>query len=295
MRSTLITGWGYVAVLLALLQPPLAQAQSALVGRWHSREVHLVRVDATCVYVENTEAIFDLASGINSTLIGTFSRVFHRAVWSTTPTCTLPGVHALRDVMMRFDKWSVISDYIDAARQHIVAHGTGCSGDCADPLKFPQKFEMQLQRNGPVLTAEPLSGVVNSVKYRSSLEFEQNEAGATKAFWDLYKPLVEGNCNQFFVHSLDPEIKRRISQGVLCKYGHQLAELTPLVMRTEPAYAFSASIGTVPALTGPLLLRPEDVLVQRFLVFDQGGSGVAAGAVLRRNEDNIWKIVDFVP
>jgi hypothetical protein len=172
---------------------------------------------------------------------------------------------------------------------------SGCTGDCADNFVFANNFTMGLRRAGSDVIGEVVPNLAASTRYQAKSDITRNEAAATGAFLDLYRPLLEGNCNLFYNNSLDPDSRRRINQNYLCTYAKQVAAMTPPVLNSEPTFEFAASFGIINGLTGPISLRPGDVLVRRFLVLDADGSGISANALLRKQNDNTWKIVDMVP
>lgn len=282
--------------MLAVTTSPL-RAQSPLTGSWISRELRFANSAPSCVYIESVASSFDLQPGLNRTTSGIFTRTLQRVAWSIDleRKCVLPGKHDARDFMMRFDTWYASGEYIDTARQKFTLTSAGCTGDCGDQLAFAKSFSINLQRAGDGVIGDVVPGVIASTRYQAKFDMTRNEAAATAAFLDLYRPLLEGNCNQFYNNSLDPDGRRKINQNYLCTYARQVAAMTPPVLSSEPTFEFAASLGTINGLMGPISLRPGDVLVRRFLVLDADGSGVPTNAVLRKQSDNSWRIVDMVP
>ncbi|USX26049.1 hypothetical protein NHH73_26370 [Oxalobacteraceae bacterium OTU3CINTB1] len=269
-------------------------AQVPHIGRWISREVSIDRVSPGCEFINEIESSYDLAGGINGATIGTFRRIWQRHVWSTDIHCQLPAEGGKKPVTLRFDSWGVMGEYANQTRQNVSAAYLGCQGDCKQEFEIGIQFQMHLIYENGELLGQVVPGITNTVKYESAFSVERNQVAASSAYWPLFKPLTEGNCNQFVNKSLDADTRTRVHPK-FCEYGYGLAKILPKVFTTEPVYAFAATLGTVRGVNGPIVLRSGDVLVARMLVW--GGNedgGVFTGAVMRKQADGTWKIADLV-
>lgn len=287
MRSSLIV------VFLLILYGPDAQAQTPHVGKWVSKEVNLIRLNKSCAHVEVTQSIYELVAGMNRSVYGNFSRVSQESIWSGDVNCRLPGSDPHRK--LRLDGWAVNGTSAGPNLQNLDFSYMGCKGSCDNELRPPQKTKTRIFADGSSLKGEVIPQLTNSTEFQRELSAEQDEAEASKAFWSLYQPLAEGNCNQYIAQSLDDAAKSAIDAKNVCTFSYELVKLLPRVISTEPSQAYSATTGKIHGLfLGPLTLRKGDVLVARFLVVTETNTGLLASAVMRKQADGAWKILDIV-
>lgn len=283
-----------ILVVLSILFGPDARAQSAHVGKWTSKEINLIRLGKSCAYVEVTQSIYELLAGMNRSVYGNFNRLSQQSIWSGDLNCRLPGSDP--NGKMRLDGWAVSGTPASPNLQNLDFSYMGCKGSCENELRLPQKTKTKIFADGSSLKGEVIFRVTNSTEFRRDLSVEQDEAEASKAFWPLYQPLAQGNCNHYLTHSLDAEAKGAVDAKNVCTFSYELVKLLPHVIGTEPSQAHSAAKGNIQGLfLGPLTLRTGDVLVARFLVVTETSMRVLAGAVMRKQADGAWKILDIVP
>lgn len=290
MRSSLC-----MAVLVPALYGPAAHAQAPHVGKWISKEIKLIRLDKSCAYVEVVQGIYELVAGLNHSIYGTFSRIAQQNIWSGDPACTLPGSDHPQG-KVRFDGWAVNGTYVSPSDQDVDFSYMGCKGNCETDPYASRGIKTRIFADGSVLKQQAISTIVNTTEFRKEITVEQEEAEASRAFWQLYKPLAEGSCNQFINQSLHAATKSKADMKSVCTFSYELAKLLPGVLTTEASHSYLATNGNVQGIfLGPIALSSGDAVVARFLVLRSDNFGIFAGAVLRKQADGAWKILDIVP
>lgn len=283
-----------LTLLLSAALPGRAAAQNPFAGVWESREVVIKEAEPGCRYVESLTAIFQLTAGINNTVDGFLTRRFERNWWLAGPSCQMPGA-ASPLFTNRQDSWRVHGEPSGKATQQIKAVYDSCTTHCKEPWDPPQTIAVDLVRRDGGLTSGLLQGVTATTRYRDSFRAQLDAAEASEAMMALLLPLVEGRCDEFITGSVDPDSKKRFPRDPLCAMSAMYKQLVPNIIRHEKAQAYSVSLGQVNGGAGPLLMSEGDALVQRFVVFNNAGNGVFMGAVLRKQADGKWRVIDVVP
>jgi hypothetical protein len=124
---------------------------------------------------------------------------------------------------------------------------------------------------------------------------EQEEGAASNALLPLMRPLIQGDCNYFFANSLDESAQQALSQENFCAVGRSLGQLLRGVISDKSMTSHAVSLGTIRGVTRPLLIGERDVLVQRYFILNEQQQGVVVNAVLRKQQNGSWKILDLVP
>ena len=275
-----------------------AQTVGPLVGRWDNVSIALPNSGNSCRYIEIVTRAYDLAAGMNHSVQGAYTRTLDRR-WFSMPAqdCVLPGQHAQPYGMTRIDSWFVQGQPIAPDKQSITANLTGCIGDCGDQMNLTDKFDITLTREGSkVYELDPAAaGPAGTNAFRSATDRESDEQGAAGSFRQLLQPLLNGDCNEFFSNSLDPGIQASVKQDLFCSYGRDLAAALPTIIRDNPMMQFAPTASLIYGLTRQLLIGDGDVLVQRYLVLNAAGQGIPLAAVLRKQNDGTWRVLDIVP
>lgn len=273
-----------------------AQVRSPTVGTWDHKTISWQLAAPGCSFIEVVHSQYTILPRGNGATQGGYLRMLAR-MWSAIPAqgCQLPGAEG-RPYLLRADSFSLEGLPGSDGTQRLVLTATSCVGNCqVGPDPAPQTLHV-VSRNGETLVERTTDGGATSVRIlRQVQERIANEGESERAFRPLYQPLLDGACHRFYELSLDPSTSAAIDQSTFCGFAQQMASLTPAVIHDMPSYSLGPSAARLNGMLRQHLLVDGDVIVQRHFVVDQGGATVPVTLVLRRQPDNSWRILDFVP
>lgn len=265
-------------------------------GRWDYVVLEVLEGMPGCYYTQVLTRTYQLADGVNRSIIGYYTRRVDRA-WIGSPpnNCVLPGTHAQPHYMTRFDNWAVLGTFATNDKQSVSATGAGCSGDCEDVYPLSD-FKVLLEKaNGKLYDTDLVSNASRILVFRDSFERQRDERNAAQSFKGLIQPLLNGECNLFYISSLASVTQARITQETFCTFGRQVAALVPDIIRDEPLFSTAPTAGAIFGVTGRWELVEGDVLVQRYFVLNDANQGIIISGVLRKQSNGDWKVLDLVP
>lgn len=283
-----------VTLVPLLLAGTSAWAQNPHVGTWETRELAIKEATASCRYVEAVTATFQLAAGINNAVAGSLTRRFERWWWLANPDCVMPGTNTIPGFTLRQDMWLVQGELQGSDTQRLKGVYAGCTTDCKEPWSPPTSFEIELVRRPGGMSSGLMKSIVGTTMFRDADQSQLDAATASEAFVKLVQPLLEGNCDEFLLHSVDAGSRRSFPRDLICAFSAQMRQLVPTVVRHEKTQAYSPTLAQVMGMSGPLVLTEGDVLVQRFLVVNIAGNGIYISGALRKQGDGSWKVRDLV-
>jgi len=271
------------------------QVSNPLAGRWDAKTLVIGDAGPGCKFLDVTIQSYDLSPSMNNSVSGQYTRMFTRS-WLTSKmsNCQLPGQHTNPEWLMRSDSWVLSSLSQGQGRQRITGTSIGCVGDCSDAAPNAP-FAATLRREGPlVIVSNEEPNSQGSTRLRPQEDRLLDERTAADAFRSLLQPLIDGDCNGFYVRSFDAVVQRTVDQGQFCVIASQIKQIIPTVYGDRSMSSYAPTIATVPGAFGPILMVDGDVLVRSLIVTTPGGGGLILPAVLRKQQDGSWRILGLV-
>lgn len=274
-----------------------AQALNPYSGDWISRGVTQISLVPGCTFLEVRTFRLALTPGMNQTSSGQLFRSIERVWWTKMhEECRLPGEQVGVPGVSRIDGWVVTGQPVPQGRLRIVGVVTDCVGQCALPGDRPLRVEatLSLDESRIRIVGGP-PDFFPSTTFTVSGRFLEYEASAQAQLGLLLRPLLEGNCNQFYLQSLDIAFRLRAPADKFCTVALQISALIPHVIRESHGLSYGVSLGQARGALMPLLLTEGDVIARRYFVVTDAGGNVPIGAAMRRQADGSWRILDLVP
>ncbi|MEC4593813.1 hypothetical protein VPG91_22625 [Nitrospirillum amazonense] len=282
------------ALLVGISFAAAAQADRNFVGKWSNLSLELTGRQGQCRSLDVITRSYDLHPAMNHTVEGLYTRQLQR-VWLAPPAtagCLLAGQHANKDFMLRFDNWAITPVDINTAEESsFTAILIGCTGDCGDDWKLQESFALSLRHDGDRVV-ETVRGSSPMILRRSE-DREGLERRADAAFMPLMRPLLQGDCNEFYRSSLDGSTHRQIPQDKFCQFGRDFSVIIGNVTTDKHKFAFAPASAILSLGPVTMLLGDGDVLVQRILELN-GESNYFLTAALREQPDHSWRVLGLV-
>ena len=248
--------------------------------------------DPMCQYLDVEQLHYTLIPGPNRTVKGSLVRQISRTWLSPKPTCVLPGLHENPGYFLRWDTWTIWGEQTSENTLELNAVFIEFKGDAVD--SDPHDFETELRRTGSRIyeVSKDPEGLIRLVTLTSQREKE--EASASEAFLPLIKPLLKGNCNEFYAISLHSDTRFEIPVDQACSIFRPLADIFKGMIYDQPVEVWRLSLGTIQNGSSLRLLPDGDVIVVRSLILNSDGGNVRVAVVLRRDKNDDWKIIRFL-
>jgi hypothetical protein len=299
MRLSIIASRAAVIMASFLLVSGQAQAQSrnSLAGRWTNVTLTELRsTDPRCRYAEAMTRAYDLMQSPNGMLVGTYSRIREIVSITEVPSCNANERKGGGDTRPRFDIWHVFEKSMVQGRVTIHGYKGECKGRCDDSVASDPEFEAILASDGKHLTDLEAGTSDPPLIFAPDQELEHDKRRAAEAYFKLLKPILRGDCKEFFNVSLDAAAQRTLPQESFCQLGAQMASLMPVIRVDRPIAAYAVTTGFLSPLAGKgILLGSGDVLVKRFFVVADDDSGILMAGILRKQADGGWRILSIAP
>jgi hypothetical protein len=292
----------YTYLCAALCLAGISQAAVAedgsgtLAGHWTNVIMSAVNESAPgCRYYETETRRYDLDRNADGQAVGGYLLERHRLWMGQVPdTCEIPQHGPLKSAMYRSDSWSLLGALDAGGKLRLSAVYLSCIGDCTGDAP-PAKFSTTLSRSGEAVI-DTFDTAMPQMVFLSAEKRERTEKEAIEALPALLQPLADGNCNQFYLSSLDLTSRTLIAapMDVYCKLAKPLSFILANVPVDHPAYSVVTSYGLLMPLNAPAgampVLLAGDVVIERFRTDAEGTGGLWVSAVLRKQPNGAWRI-----